>query len=133
MDNVAATVRRTLEILDRDGWCKGSLNFRMAVVQYWTITAGLPAFKVEADQYPAGSHCLGGAWNLALHDDLAFARDHPEVYKPLTEIILAQYPEIADIGFTEPSAIIANFNDRMSVTESDVRAILEKLAAKEEI
>jgi len=127
--SVSQTAARALEILNEDGWCKGSVNFRAISDLHWITTIGLPAFQVAPGQYETGSHCLGGAWNLALHDDPSFLREYPELYEPLTEVILAQYPEIADIGFTDPSAVIANFNDRPLVTESDVRVLLEKLAA----
>ena len=125
--DVAQIARKALEILDRDGWCKGSVNFKPGPSSGITIkSAGLPAFA--PGNYPAGSHCLGGAWNLALHDCPNFLAGNPELYKPLAKAIHAQYPEIAELGL-EPQGSIVNFNDRASVTETGVRAILEKLAA----
>lgn len=120
MDNVAATARKALEILDRDGWCKGEITW-----------SGMMTKK--GGQFRIGSHCLGGAWNLAVTNETTWLQgEAAHYYAPLIGVLREQYPE----HFTGDERlwdIIPRVNDTTSTTEADIRAILEKLAAKEEI
>jgi hypothetical protein len=121
MTDIAQTARKALEILDTDGWCKGSVS--------WGFL-----FPVPDGDYRFGSHCLRGAWDIALYGMISFSGDHP-AYEPVTEAIRAQFPEFSlpqvclDMGLTSAVSFIAAWNDENERTESDVRAILEKLAA----
>lgn len=108
----AQLARKTLRILDLDGWCKRALT--------WESGYGT--------DYPDGSHCIGGAWNIALTRGEDWVRDY-RPYVPLVEAIQAQYPEFRDIGEDDVARIIAIWNNRPERTESEVRAILEKIAA----
>lgn len=128
--NVAETARKALAALDKDGWCKGSTkldnNARIMFMGTEFILGTMDG------KYPDGSHCLGGAWNIALHGIHYFLED-PELYEPLVQAILAQYPEVRDhwirVGKEPNSGLILHWNDRKETTEADVRAILEKLAS----
>jgi len=115
--NAAEIARKALYILDRDGWCKHSLT--------WCA----PCATVYGGNYPEGSHCIAGAWNLAAHGNDRWADD----YQPLHEVITAQYPDfrVENDGWLKldtPQGHIAMWNNRDETTEQDVRAILEKLA-----
>lgn len=117
--NVAETARKALDILDQDGWCKGSVNMRPDPI------SGIPT----GVRYRLGSHCLAGAWNKAFSGQCNFLPDE-NIYTPLIEIIREQYPELdAQNPRTIGAGIIIVMNDSSSESEADVRAILEKLAA----
>lgn len=127
--NIAETARKALEILDLDGWNKGNV-----ARPYVSVVHG----------YRANSHCIGGAWNMALSGRPRWLRDMT-VYEPLVQMIREQYPDfyLAPVRYTANTAampasvspaatnvsFISAWNDTMSTTEADVRAILEKLAA----
>lgn len=126
--NPAEIARKALKVLDEDGWCKGSVNLNKNSPFTLLITDGAGTLlDLSKSQYPNGSHCLGGAWNIALHGKPHFLKDQGDSYEPLVLTIFAQYPEIADLGLDRLAAIM-NFNDRSEITEDDVRAILEKIA-----
>ena len=130
----ARTAREALEVLDRDGWCKGSVTlYRNSPYKIMIIGYGSPDNIIDpaSFSYPDGSHCLGGAWNIALCGKPSFLKDCDEAYEPLISVILAQYPEIAETGLNRTSVIL-HFNDRAGTSEDDVRAILEKIACSEE-
>lgn len=118
MIDVAETARTALEILEEHGWCRGSVNYRC-----W-IGSG--------PRYPVGSHCIGGAWNLAASGTVQFQPEDSGIYDALAGVIQAQYPECAlrDFPHCNPQiCTIMWFNDTRAGSESDVRRILEKLAA----
>ena len=77
-----------------------------------------------------GSHCIGGAWNIAQHGFEGWSWDDAS-YVRLAELIVAQHPEWARVYTCADDAIflIASWNNDEHTTEADVRAILEKLAA----
>jgi len=129
MGNVAETARKALEVLDRDGWCKGSPEFSPDQGEFEVWTPGFP-HPVRHSGYRTGSHCLGGVWNIALHGRCSFTCSDAS-YEPLIRVILSQYPELDEQEFLAPSGVITYLNDRPDITEADVRAILEKLAAGE--
>lgn len=114
--NTAETARKALEILDRDGWCKGTLSWRRP--------------------YRPSSHCLAGTWNMALYGDWAFPlemADHGAEYEPLLAAIREQYPDMEEEAKEDwhSLGLITWFNDRGRTAEADVRAVLEKLAAED--
>ena len=117
--SVAETARCALEVLDADGWNKGSAN------KHKLLGA--------TDPYFLGSHCIGGAWARAC--GVYLVHEYRDYFLPLVTMIREQYPEIDDeIGKNPvlrdfPIAVITSFNDRAATTEADERAILEKLAA----
>lgn len=115
------TARKALQILDRDGWNKGYLT-----APSWEYTEALRA----------GSHCIGGAWNLALYGDDEWLEENFESYESyirIAEVIVAQHPEYSPkYGFTPdcfPIGLIADWNNDEATTEGDVRAVLGKIAA----
>jgi hypothetical protein len=111
--DAAETAREALRVLDRDGWCKGSLSYNSS-----------PPGGV----YPGGSHCLGGAWNIADHGTVLWDTSCPGTYEPVADVIRAQYPQYSS-DVSEAPCLIMWMNDADPTTEADVRAILEKLAA----
>ena len=119
--NIAETARKALEILDRDGWNKG---------------AAILNFTYPDSPYRMGSHCVGGAWAKAL--GIEFHTKNTRQLLPLIEMIREQYSRIEELIREEaifagyPIRVITMFNDMDSTTEADVRAILEKLAARED-
>lgn len=131
MDNerVGRVARRALEILRDDGWNKGAL----------TWLEGFPTF--EGVSYQPGSHCIGGALNLAMcEDDLSLRTDNwrpgDETYEAVREVIAAQYPDFQlDMhGFAvkmyETVNFIARWNNQPERTIEDVESVLEKLAVR---
>ena len=117
--NIAETARKALEILDKDGWNKGSTDKN--------------SIYSPSDPYKIGSHCAGGAWGKAL--GIEFHHENTGQLLPLIEMIREQYPQIEEMIreegiFPYPIRTITMFNDMDSTTEADVRAILEKLAAR---
>lgn len=121
---VPQLAREALEVLDQDGWCKGSTSLSLHQVLLGNNT------------YLPGSHCLGGAWNKACYGSPAFRGfAFAGIYEPLLEVILEQHPEVARINDANPgwdsASLVTFFNDYSTTTETDVRSILEKLAAKE--
>ena len=106
----AEKAREALEILNKNGWCKGATT------------------NLTDPRYPRNSHCLGGAWNLALYEsDMWMSNDIP--YRVLASLILEQYPD-RGVAAGDPAAYnVTEFNDHPHTTEDDVRSILEKLAA----
>lgn len=112
MEDVTQTAQETLEILNRDGWCKGAFTFWFNPV----------------NSYPHGSHCLGGAWTLARNSSLWL---EDEEYVPLWELITSMYPDYACLHSDSHETVlscITCWNDN-TASEGDVRAVLEKLAA----
>ena len=106
----AEKAREALEILNKSGWCKGATT------------------NLADPRYPRNSHCLGGAWNLALYENDIWKSNDITPYRVLASLILEQYPDRARAG--EPAAYnVTEFNDHPHTTEDDVRSILEKLAA----
>ena len=120
--NIAETARKALEILDKDGWNKGSADKNFI-------------YSLD-DPYKVGSHCAGGAWAKAL--GIEFHVENTVQLLPLIEMIREQYPLIEEMIREEvifegyPIRTITMFNDMYSTTEADVRAILEKLTARED-
>ncbi len=116
--NVAETARKALDILDRDGWNKGYLT------NPYLDGPGL---------YREGSHCIGGAWNLALTGTSAtwlLAPEGDAGYELLAQTIQEQHPDLkGQYADWSSIGIIADWNNHERTTESDVRRILEKLAA----
>jgi hypothetical protein len=110
--DVAETAAKALAILDRDGWNKGATS----------LSPG------SSEPYRVGSHCLGGAWNLAATGRAGWSHD-TSIYLPVTDVILAQYPDLTWLTRKDPPRMIICLNDMDQTTEDDVRAILEKLAA----
>lgn len=131
--SVPDIAREALEILDRDGWNKGSLT-RLS-------DEGVPPAWLA---YKTGSHCIAGAWNLAQHGHEGWDLNGVN-YFPLYDMIKAQWPEYRSVnaeryaemllvvpGLRISSFIacfIADWNNAVETTETDVRTILEKLAA----
>lgn len=122
-EKIAETAKKALEILDRDGWNRGML----------TWPEGWPA--PEGQSYQVGSHCLGGAWNLALDGKVGWvwsSHEHYPAYEVIAKLIHEQYPEFQPTytWSEDPEYFIATWNNLESTTEADVRGILEKLAAR---
>jgi hypothetical protein len=116
--------RDSLEILSRDGWCKWTTTLYPGILVPLTheqkaLMQGFP--------FPVGSHCLGGAMNLALTGCAEFWCENALAYDAAASVIMDQYPQKWD-GLGSGS-ILTYFNDLNETTEQDVRAILEKLAA----
>ncbi len=119
----AEIAREALRILDRDGWNKGYLTYTSVS---WD----------DGESVRAGSHCIGGAWNLALHGDSRWVLAPrggmtillSEPYELLAEAIREQYPAYTPYPY-DAINLIAEWNNDPATTEDDVRAILEKLAA----
>ncbi len=115
--NTAETARKALEILDRDGWNQGAVQ---------------RGYASGDGRFRAGSHCIGGAWNLALSGQVRWLHD-VTVYEPLLRVIREQYPDFFQYQdfFQYPDFFrnLGVWNDQPSISEADVRAILEKLAA----
>lgn len=124
----AEIAREALEILDADGWCKGALTM---ISTPWN-----PDWD-----YKAGSHCIGGAVNLAMWQQAGWHVAGDGFYARLANLIREQYPEYVSthslvLSFRDaPSlkdiAFIADWNNAPERTEADVRRILEKMAAGE--
>lgn len=119
MRAAAETARRALDILDRDGWCK-----------YFITAPGNPYENVRE-----GSHCLGGAWNLAHHDSDQWAEGAFRYLAPLVNEIMAQYGErpVSEAWGGQLAPVIAAWNNSDEITECDVRRVLEKIAAGEQV
>jgi hypothetical protein len=126
----AEIAREALNILDRDGWCQGMLTMD---------------FPWVTSQFRLGSHCLGGAVNLAMYghdrwynreapDSIAVDDDgyafylkvaakvrelHPDWKSPITAYPVDESPLLIP-------CLLAFWNN--DVTESDVRTVLEKIA-----
>ena len=91
----------------------------------------MESLGIDTHLWRSGSHCIGGAWNLALHGDDDVAGDENSYDKrQIADVIVSQHPEWGpqycgpgDVGF------IAEWNNHKSTTEDDVRAVLEKIAA----
>ena len=140
MKSTADTARKALEVLDSDGWCKGFLTFGETSVFVYTATQIPLPGKI-------GSHCIGGAVNIAMSESsrwLDVADEDYGFYAELADLIREQYPEFDGyrqyrhiIGGREiilpppPVSYIAMWNNDKDRTEEEVRRILEKLAAKE--
>jgi hypothetical protein len=127
--DIPTIAREALAILDRDGWNKGAVTLS-------ELGAGLgytngERFHTSYTHYPVGSHCIGGAWNLALHGADTWDTRLPELYQPLVDILQAEWPERTIDGYDRNhlSWVIAYWNNHPRTTEADVRRVLEKLAA----
>jgi hypothetical protein len=117
--NHAEIAQGALDILDRDGWCKFSLTYR-------SLFNAVPDFPRD------GSHCIGGAVNLAMTGQDNWVLDS-DFYGVLAGVIREQYPDhrlpeyapadVLDVWF------IAEWNNNPGTTEADVRRVLEKIAA----
>ncbi len=117
---------RALEIMDRDGWCKG---------HFTALTSYPPRRDAKTP------HCGGGIWSLACGYD-TWADE--EWFTPLWEKICELFPESAaraenffsgvTMGGPQPSFIhtalarVVRWNDHFAL-EADVRTVFEKLAA----
>ena len=120
---VAETARKALEILDRDGWCRWSLE---------CSEADLPYYRRQGMTPRAGSHDLCGLWSLAVLGRLQPDAGAEDVYGPLARRIRELDPDL-DRLFTGGALDVPVFyviatNDRWT-TESEARAFLEGLAA----
>lgn len=110
---------KALEILDRDGWCKGAATLKSII---WNNTP-----------QRIGSHCIGGAWALAAGTD--FHVSCIASFMPLIQVIRDQHPDLqVEDMFRENEDLenlrtITRFNDLPETLQDDVRAILEKIAA----
>jgi hypothetical protein len=116
MMDVAETAKSALEILDEHGWCRGLLTNG----PYWVD-----------GRYPEGSHCIGGAWNLAFHGTHEWSCDLT-AYRMLAQVIHDQHPGRGSYHEEDQMSVthfIATWNNDENTAEADVRAILEKLAA----
>jgi hypothetical protein len=129
MRDHAEIASRAEGYLRRDGWNKGCLT------QVWDDPL-LP--------YRNGSHCLGGAVNLALSDgrsdswdpnaewqgwqDIPDPRDR-SFYERLRRTITALYPDAA-LWQADVRAAIAEFNNNPDVTEDMVLNVLHQISAE---
>jgi hypothetical protein len=118
---VPQVAAEALEILERDGWCKGTVSSPPIMVYLSPVLAR------------PGSHCLGGAVNLAARGAPECWADEDPCLAAAARVIAEQYPEIpASLGEGPPARLVTYFNDRADTTYPDVRRILEKLAVQEE-
>lgn len=131
-ETYAQAARAALEILNRDGWCKRAL----------TLHGSFPAAP-----YREGSHCIGGAVNIAMfgndmwHGDSSYllSRTGPgdDLYAVLAGKIRELYPELAGDAMplaryrSQDTALIARWNNHPGISEADVRQVLEKIAAED--
>ncbi len=129
---------RALEILDRDGWCRGTFT-RLVGPEVINLATGVSVRRFE--EYRAGSHCGGGIWSLACGFD-TWAEEG--FFVPLWEKICEVFPEQAEraenffdgvvvggpqVGFMYTAlAKTVRWNDHFA-SEADVRIVFEKLAA----
>lgn len=118
-DVAAQIARKALRVLETDGWCKMALT--------WTAVCG--------KAYAEGSHCIAGAWNIALRHNENWVGDY-RLYEPLVNAIKAQYPEFGNLAGTrlrgdegDYDTYIAWWNNHQDRTRAEVTAILEKIAA----
>jgi len=119
------TARKALEILDSDGWCKDHLTY-----------PGFYALTRYPAPWQAGSHCIGGAVNIAMHGNEDWQLPGTaDFYRRLADVIREQYPEFRAprvtglMPGTEDISFIAQWNNAPETAEADVRRILEKIAA----
>ena len=130
MKNTADIARDALAVLDSDGWCKDYLTFS-------DMSASLYAGNGNPLPWQIGSHCIGGAVNIAMHEDACWDDEHA-FYAELAEVIRQQYPEyVPPVSWSGGRVVpvtdvyyIATWNNAKDRTEEEVRRILEKLAAK---
>lgn len=123
---------KALEILDRDGWCRGTFTQLRSVPP-----AGM--WGDPGDWVHAGPHCGGGIWSLACGYETWAAE---EFFVPVWEKICELFPEDAaaakdffkdslsgDAVFVHTAlARTVRWNDHFA-SEADVRLVFEKLAA----
>lgn len=120
----AEIARKALEILDRDGWAKGTFG----------------QFTVDADGNAIlyGPHCIGGAWTIAQGTGCWIIEENGS-YRELWEMVAAMFPDwdyreyrkyISPLAPDSPVNRIVAWNDHFAA-EDDVRAVLEKLAVSD--
>lgn len=130
MKTHAQIARDALDILDRDGWAKGAL----------TMVSGMERYEFLAGV--AGSHCIGGAVNLAMSGDDDWLMDAcaTEFYDHMLKVIKMLFPgedenempwKLFSQSFDRHASIgiIAQWNNNPGTTQDDVRVVLEKIAA----
>jgi hypothetical protein len=122
---------KALEILQRDGWCKGATD--------WSVQDARRSAPESAPVFRLGSHCIGGALGLALHNqpDWIDTEDWaPAVLAKLRELfpddIAGLEREILCLGAQRSGAIVAAWNDGPATIDQVVQ-VLEKLAADETV
>jgi hypothetical protein len=126
--DIAQTASEALAIMDRDGWNKGYTTKPEKSDSPWDNSGKYAGWWRD---YPAGSHCIGGAWNIAHHGDSGWRLYDLSYLEPLAEAVAAQYPQwAASVDWRrEPGMFLAIWNNSDDVTEADVQSIFEKLAA----
>lgn len=123
--------RDALDVLDRDGWCRGATLKRHS-------TAPDMYADLYGEVYPEGSHCIAGLLNMSMWGNSEWHLAGSDIYRVVGEKIQELYgwenPHTYDedddptFAFTVYTSLITSWNDK-SAKEPDVRAVLEKLAA----
>jgi hypothetical protein len=129
--DVADTARRALEIMAAEGWNKGFTTKPEQFDLFCQVYRYSDDYRNWWVRYSTGSHCIGGLWNIASHgtDGWGDLRDMAYM-QPLADAISAQYPVWdSESGNDAIGALVVKWNNAPSITEDDVRSVLEKLAA----
>jgi hypothetical protein len=131
--DAAATARKALKILDTDGWNKGYTT-KPAVwteAAAWAEHLGRSVYREWASRYKAGSHCIGGLWNLADHGYDGWRVEDTAYVEPLADAVAALFPQWDWRRHRSHDVVhmLANWNNSPDTTVENVRAALESLAA----
>lgn len=121
----AEIATRALSILEQDGWNRGYLVLR-------------PLFNYENPEHKTGSHCIGGAINLAANPLLNGWAWYSSpgmawFYQHVVTTIRRLHPDYAWPEATAekgPHYYIAKWNNDPITTYADVRAVLTAIAAE---
>lgn len=118
-----------LDYIARDGWCKCAVEMtpmrRMMLLNYpERISSHVLEWKI-------GSHCAGGAMNLALSGGKSTWWSHPDsAYSAVASVIRERFPSIAarvnPCSSSPDRALVMIFNDDEHVSYDDVIWVLRK-------
>src|SRR5215469_7303713 len=120
----AQIAREALTILDRDGWNKGAL-----CAEQTDLEQSRSWYQNQPQNLRVGSHCIGGAVNIALSGDRSWLESEygDEFYQHLASKIRELFPDRYKHDSNEDIWSIAMWNNHPATTEQDVRTVLEKI------
>ena len=132
MSTAQETARQALQWLARDGWCKGSTGLTPERKQM--MLSHPDGWGHDAGQWRIGSHCAGGAVNLALSGGKSSWWSHAdEAYAPFAEVIRRRWPEMTRRVHPRQASphmsLLMVFNDDMETSYDDVIAMLREVEA----